>query len=562
FIRRRIDLLHRMTDSRKDDLEKGAVPDEIQMAYQQLRTLGFEYDRTWKSEFKAALKTLKGRLNEVEHSLQRARASVEAGTLPGSPAASDVAGNRLDLGKAIAKLRITGVHLKYILGMEWKVDVENTADPALKRLVPRPDAKFCRSVANGDREKKAAHLLDDPGPFGLEAGLKDDLNGVAQVLEQRLHRVFDDAYKGVESLLSTSAEPLYRYLWKEFLAFEDYDQVTFPILYGTDVGEAEPVEIFRISPEDAVSVIDERRDAKKRRKLAGVALFNFGGFLDEAWRENDVLWGRLDGAERLITSVLPDPEDEGIRADLITQAHVEILADLAKAAQDRKLGEVIASSMMRRFDATCPDSLRMLPSEQIANQKAIAGVVNSTLSRDRLLEFMRNEYVVDRRLDPKPVLDSISRATQVIGKMFEDIAKRSSLSPQTRHLTWIARLGSVFWGLVQLAVPGSISNLLFYHWFKLLVAVEGLILAGGLVLNQSGAVHFGWLSLLITLLVGLTVTILRDMMLLKQGWLRASFAAVVVALLGLGAVGLDTVFGLQWFTGLHQTFDTIAFWRR
>ncbi len=554
FIRRQIDLLHRMTDSEKHDLENGTVPSEIRMAYQQLRGLGFDYDLTWKSKFKEALKTLKGQLNVVEHSLQRARAAVEAGTLPGAPASATAQANPdgLQLGKAITTLGISGAHLKYILGMEWKVVVENPDDPVSRRVVPGPDATFARSVTNDDREKRAAQILDEPTRFDLAPGLRDELGDVAQGLKQRLCRTFDEAYSGVESLLSESSEPLYAYLWKEFLAFEDYDQVTFPILFGTNVGEAEPVEIFRVSPEDAVSVIDERRDEKKRRKLAGVALFNFGGFLDEAWRENDVLWGRLDGAERLVTSVLPDPEDESIRADLTRQLHEEILADLAQAAQARKLGERIASSMMRKFDDASPDGLRMAPSEQIANQKAIAGVVNSTLSRAHLLEFMRKHYTVDRRLDPKPVLDTISRATQVIGKMFEDMASRTRASRQSRHLTWIARLGSVFWGLVQLAVPGSIGNLLFYHWFKLLVAVEGLILAGGLLLNQPAAVHFGWLSLLITLLVGLTVTILRDMMLLKHRWLRVSFSVVVLAVLGFALLGVDAVFGLEWFTPFYM----------
>ena len=34
-----------------------------------------------------------------------------------------------------------------------------------------------------------------------------------------------------------------------------------------------------------------------QRKLGGNALAHFGGFLDENWRLNDILWGRLDTAE-------------------------------------------------------------------------------------------------------------------------------------------------------------------------------------------------------------------------------------------------------------------------
>jgi hypothetical protein len=155
---------------------------------------------------------------------------------------------------------------------------------------------------------------------------------------------------------------------------------------------------------------------------------------------------------------------------------------------------------------------------------------------------MRKHYEVDRRIEPKQVLESISRSTQVIGRMFEDMASASALKQQGKHLAWIARFASVFWGFVQLAVPGSIANLLFYQWFKLLVALEVLMLAGGLLLNKAFAIEFGWVSLLVTLLVGLVVTILHDLMLLKKRWLYASFFVVVVAILGFAAYGFYSAF--------------------
>ena len=42
-------------------------------------------------------------------------------------------------------------------------------------------------------------------------------------------------------------------------------------------------------------------------KLDGVGIMHFGAFFNRAGRENDYLWGRLDGAERLIGILLgPD----------------------------------------------------------------------------------------------------------------------------------------------------------------------------------------------------------------------------------------------------------------
>ena len=45
-------------------------------------------------------------------------------------------------------------------------------------------------------------------------------------------------------------------------------------------------------------------DPSKPKQLAGFEKMHFGAFFDRAGRENDYLWGRLDGAERLIGLVL------------------------------------------------------------------------------------------------------------------------------------------------------------------------------------------------------------------------------------------------------------------
>src|SRR4029079_8645597 len=39
-------------------------------------------------------------------------------------------------------------------------------------------------------------------------------------------------------------------------------------------------------------------------KLAGMKLNHFGGFLKRSWRANDWLWGRLDGVEHLLNSLI------------------------------------------------------------------------------------------------------------------------------------------------------------------------------------------------------------------------------------------------------------------
>jgi len=67
----------------------------------------------------------------------------------------------------------------------------------------------------------------------------------------------------------------------------------YPVQYGTGVGEANVVEVFRVSPEDATLLTrGARRGARPRRKLAGTALMSFGAVHTiDGWRNNDMLWG-------------------------------------------------------------------------------------------------------------------------------------------------------------------------------------------------------------------------------------------------------------------------------
>jgi hypothetical protein len=62
------------------------------------------------------------------------------------------------------------------------------------------------------------------------------------------------------------------------------------------------VQVVRVSPLDTDRLTPLGKDGlpNRRLKLRGVALGHFGAFFRRAWRENDYLWGRLDGAQRLL----------------------------------------------------------------------------------------------------------------------------------------------------------------------------------------------------------------------------------------------------------------------
>jgi len=96
-----------------------------------------------------------------------------------------------------------------------------------------------------------------------------------------------------------------------YLGFPFYDTVTLPLLRGEGLTEFDPVKVDRISPDDAPSI----RSGGAAAALRGVEFYNFGAFFSRAYRENDYLWGRLHGAERmvdLVASTVPEglPETE------------------------------------------------------------------------------------------------------------------------------------------------------------------------------------------------------------------------------------------------------------
>jgi len=235
--------------------------------------------------------------------------------------------------------------------------------------------------------------------------------------------------------------------------FDRYDQIAFPLQYGADLGETDEVEIVRVSPGDAKNLVDER--ATGTRKLHGWRYGHFGAFLDRSWRANDIMWGRLDGAEILITSIVP--EGTPGRRELV--------------------------------------------------ERAQAAIALEELGID--LETFRREYPTTPHLPPDTTARTLGRGAHVVGQMMDDIGERRGgllRSP----LAWIARVGALASGLVEVALPTGWGHLLQRHLLTLLYVFEGLLIAGGLVFGAPAIQRFGWVTLGITVAVDLLIRIATD----------------------------------------------------
>ncbi|MFM6830307.1 MAG: DUF3376 domain-containing protein, partial [Novosphingobium sp.] len=131
----------------------------------------------------------------------------------------------------------------------------------------------------------AALATIDPGAVLSAIATRRDLVGLDLQVDTML-----------VAALETMDKPLRRRFLHAYLGFPFYDIATLPLLQGEGMNEYDPVKVDRISPDVAISI----RKGGTFACLRGVEFFNFGAFFSRAYRENDYLWGRLHGAERMI----------------------------------------------------------------------------------------------------------------------------------------------------------------------------------------------------------------------------------------------------------------------
>ncbi|MEA3033366.1 MAG: hypothetical protein QOH86_1382 [Sphingomonadales bacterium] len=138
----------------------------------------------------------------------------------------------------------------------------------------------------------------------------------------------EEADRRLTEVMAAFPKPERRAFILAYLGFPFYDIATFPLLQGEGLDEFDPVKVDRISPEDATAI----RAGGAAATLKGIQFNSFGAFFSRAYRENDYLWGRLHGADRLIDIVLSSlPETvvlpAGLAAGLKRDAFRAILAE-------------------------------------------------------------------------------------------------------------------------------------------------------------------------------------------------------------------------------------------
>lgn len=181
-------------------------------------------------------------------------------------------------------------------------------------------------------------------PEALRAGLEDLGEAMGLLaLDDRIDEVFS------VMVLNYIPAPLRRDLFAAYIGFAFFDVLSFPMMQWEDLDDSEEILIDRISPSDATAI----RTGGGPAILRGTALRRFGGFFNRSYRENDYLWGRLNGADRLVDIVLGavGETEAAKRIDAIALKQKLFLAILEAEQPHLKAEKDLVSGIRREVQA-------------------------------------------------------------------------------------------------------------------------------------------------------------------------------------------------------------------
>lgn len=368
---------------------------------------------------------------------------------------------------------------------------------------PNHDARFeaARALYQHDPDIKKRV---DAGLDALGTSLRGKLDGWNAAIRERLDAV-PEAARGE--------------LDRAFSGFHWHDVKTLPILDSTPPEEHFAVDVFRISPMDS----SINRDPAK---LCGIKLWAFGGFLSKEWRRHDLLWGRLDAAERIVHAMLHG-EDEATKRPFVERLQEAILRDeFAGFPKDERSKALMI--------ALQDDARLHEPQFSALVQRAFgldAPPPNPAMFRDYYAEL--------KPLGPPPeeATGYAARSARILSRMIDGLEPpvlvRGVAARAVAALRTLAALASF---LVAISLPGSARRHVF-EWLLLVLLASGVVLVilGAIFRDVPG--HAGVVVVAATLLVWLLVYSIGRAIRHRERLTRALLlpaALVVLALAGLG----------------------------
>jgi hypothetical protein len=163
----------------------------------------------------------------------------------------------------------------------------------------------------------------------------------------------------------------------KFEKFQLIDQVIYPYKYLSDIRNTSPIKLVRISPNDADKGFGKGKGLEE--KLAGDQFRAFGGFFKKSWRSNDILWGRLDGVNRIVDVLLTSESLKAFSGVVSRQIELEQFS----GTQEEKIQEYVK----RLVDESFPTETQTEKDKLIQDLIKLAQP-NTTLAKEELEEFL------------------------------------------------------------------------------------------------------------------------------------------------------------------------------
>jgi patatin-related protein len=229
---------------------------------------------------------------------------------------------RHDLRFRIRRLRFLS---RRIETMEQSGEVPREAaqtmrDALFEALAPYLERQ--RDDFYGEPTRAAARLaVRDMAPALAAIDQAQDLGPLDEAADARLAQAFTALPKAER-----------RRMLLAYLGFPFYDIAMLPLLQNEGLDEFDPVKVDRIAPEDARAI----REGGAEATLKGIQFNSFGAFFSRAYRENDYLWGRLHGADRLVDIVASAlPAGQRLRPGAIAAIKRDLFRAIVAEERDR-----------------------------------------------------------------------------------------------------------------------------------------------------------------------------------------------------------------------------------
>jgi hypothetical protein len=134
-------------------------------------------------------------------------------------------------------------------------------------------------------------------------------------------------------------------------------------------------------------------------------------------------------------------------------------------------------------------------------------------------------------LDPHRSLTDIGRSVAIVGDLLGMLSDQYFKAGK-KYTSMLAASGRVFWGIVELSVPGSIGVRLMRHWLKLATTLAVLMILFGIFFGGTGLAPFGWKLLAVIVGVAILHRILYGLMLTAKWPTKLITTAGALAVVG------------------------------